>query len=282
MIPAPPRPVAAVDDRVHDQVREQLGHAVRIADDRILDGDVAREVASRIGPLELRHHVRQGRAQVVGRALRLMRLATSCVAASDDLAATISAPVMMDESGVRMSCPGTAMNCSRRSTFSRDASSALRASRVGIQLAGEQLREQPEHVDDFRVRNGGAVWIEAAKGAEERSVRSAHRQREIAFEAIHFGDVMVAVDGMIRHAANDDEGLVASHADAKRVLDGKAFPGASPKSKRSWAAHRVQVSPVTLAIPTQRIPVVSEMTRMIVGTDFRFWTAAMSSWSSVI
>jgi hypothetical protein len=77
------------------------------------------------------------------------------------------------------------MNCSRSPDSSRSRDNVCRTrgkARVGVEMEGDELREELEHADDFRRLQHAGLGIDRAKRAEECSVRQKNGHRYVVLK----------------------------------------------------------------------------------------------------
>ena len=120
--------------------------------ERLVASRVEREAAAQAAAREIQHVVDQlGHARD---AVLHQRDDASSPSRSSGVFCSSLAPASIEASGLRRSCPSTAMNCSRSSAVCalvQQARLARRQPLVGIEMKGDQLGEQLEHADRLGV-----------------------------------------------------------------------------------------------------------------------------------
>jgi len=122
----------------------------------------------------------------------------------------------------------------------------------GIQVTGDQLREQSKHRHGLLVVDQSWLGVDRAQGAEERAVLMNDRNGDIALEAVLERRVVVA----IRTAGDvvDRDGIVRGpYLMADRGSKTSSPPSSRPKSIESRTLHATHRSSVTRATATNAV-----------------------------
>jgi hypothetical protein len=118
-----------------------------------------------------------------------------------------------------------------------------------LEMQGDQIGEEPEHLNDLRPLQLGRAPVDGTQRAEEAAARIDDRHRNIALEAVHSRRRMAAEHFIVGNVVDDDRLTALPDLVADRRLDLEFAPGLEPKL--NFVEHRAG-DPAILRHPGDR------------------------------